>query len=208
MADIVRATRADVYALADVLADAYEDDPIWEWLVPRERVPRLRRFFRDVLAMQADRGRLWTDIDRTVAAVWCPPGEWKVGVGDIVRNIPVLVRTGRTRLPLLLGMLQHMESKHPVEPEHWYLEFIGTHSSARGTGRGALVLSALLEQADASGQPAYLESSNERNLTFYKRHGFALREEMTYRSSPPMWRMWREATTETPEKPATETPEN
>ncbi|WP_415950532.1 GNAT family N-acetyltransferase [Streptomyces sp. KLOTTS4A1] len=198
MADIVRAARADVHALADVLADAYEDDPVWEWLVPRERVTRLRVLFRDLLAMQAGRGRVWTDIDRTVAAVWCPPGQWKVGAGDIVRNMPVLVRTGRARLPLLLGMLQRMEQKHPVEPGHWYLEFIGTHSKARGTGHGSAVLGALLEQADASGKPVYLESSNERNLTFYKRHGFTVQEEMTYRSSPPMWRMWREATPGTP----------
>ncbi len=193
MSDIVRATRADVHALAETLTSAYEDDPVWNWLLPRERDRRIRGLLRAHLAQQVDLGRVWSDIDRSVAVVWCPPGEWQLPVSYLLRNAAVLARTGRAQLPRMGGRLLTLERRHPKAPEHWYLEYIGTHADARGTGRGSVVLSALLRQADEAGQPTYLESSNERNLSFYKRHGFALREELTFRSGPPMWAMWRAA---------------
>lgn len=56
------------------------------------------------------------------------------------------------------------------------------------------MLGGLLEQADADGRPVFLESSNRRNLTLYQRHGFTVREEMTFRAGPPMWSMWRRDT--------------
>ena len=36
----------------------------------------------------------------------------------------------------------------------------------------------VLDHCDAEGWPAYLESSKERNIPFYARHGFAVVEEV------------------------------
>ena len=50
----------------------------------------------------------------------------------------------------------------------------------------------MLERCDAEGLPAYLESSKERNVPFYRRHGFEVREEIHFGpGGPPMWPMWR-----------------
>ncbi|WP_328900048.1 GNAT family N-acetyltransferase [Streptomyces sp. NBC_00441] len=189
--DIVRATASDVPALAGVLADAYAEDPVWSWLMPRDRDRRLRLLFTAHLAQQAPAGRVWTDRDRTVAAVWAEPGAWKLPAGHLLRNAGTLLRAGRTQLPRTAVRLLALEHRHPARPAHWYVEYIGTHADARGTGRGSVVLGGLLERADADGRPVFLESSNSRNLTFYRRHGFEVREEMTFRSGPPMWSMWR-----------------
>jgi len=41
--------------------------------------------------------------------------------------------------------------------------------------------------------PAYLESSNEKNLTLYQRHGFRIVEEIkALGSGPSIYRMWRD----------------
>lgn len=189
--DIVRATASDVPALADVLASAYAEDPVWSWLMPRDRDRRLRLLFTAHLAQQIPAGRVWTDRDRTVAAVWAEPGAWKLPAGYLLRNAGTLLRASRAQLPCTAGRLLTLEHRHPTRPAHWYLEYIGTHADARGTGRGSVVLGGLLERADADGRPVFLESSNSRNLTFYRRHGFEVREEMTFRSGPPMWSMWR-----------------
>ncbi|WP_330311908.1 GNAT family N-acetyltransferase [Streptomyces sp. NBC_00523] len=189
--DIVRATASDVPALAGVLASAYAEDPVWSWLMPRDRDRRLRLLFAAHLAQQVPAGRVWTDGERTVAAVWAEPGAWKLPASYLLRNAGTLLRASRAQLPRTAGRLLALEHRHPARPAHWYVEYIGTHADARGTGRGSVVLGGLLERADADGRPVFLESSNSRNLTFYRRHGFEVREEMTFRSGPPMWSMWR-----------------
>ena len=59
----------------------------------------------------------------------------------------------------------------------------------------ALTVRAILEelqQSDAEGIPAYLESTKERNVGFYESHGFAVTGcEQIALGGPPLWLMWR-----------------
>jgi hypothetical protein len=51
----------------------------------------------------------------------------------------------------------------------------------------------VLSQVDSAGLPAYLESSNERNLSLYQRHGFdVVGEHLALGRGPTIWRMWRQ----------------
>jgi hypothetical protein len=48
--------------------------------------------------------------------------------------------------------------------------------------------------ADEAGRPVYLENSNEKNLGFYRQHGFrVVGEFVPGKGCTPMWPMWREA---------------
>ena len=68
-------------------------------------------------------------------------------------------------------MLGDLEKLHPSEP-HYYLEFIGTDPAHQGKGMGTQLITPMVERCDTEGVPAYLESSNLRNVPFYARHGF------------------------------------
>ena len=50
-----------------------------------------------------------------------------------------------------------------------------------------------LATVDADGMPAYLESTNPRNVPLYERFGFRVTAEIQAGSSPPMHAMWRPA---------------
>ena len=80
---------------------------------------------------------------------------------------------------------------HPRAPHH-YLRVIGCDPDKQGRGVGSALLAPALARCDERGEPAYLESSNERNLPFYRRHGFEVTGEVTTYLGPKAWFMWRE----------------
>jgi GNAT superfamily N-acetyltransferase len=82
-----------------------------------------------------------------------------------------LVAALRARVPRGLRLQVVVERHHPKEP-HWYLEALGAVPEARGTGVGKRVVQPVLDACDDARLPAYLESSNPRNWSFYERLGF------------------------------------
>jgi GNAT superfamily N-acetyltransferase len=81
---------------------------------------------------------------------------------------------------------------HPREP-HYYLASLGVAPEAQGNGVGSRLLGPMLERCDREGVPAYLESSRDRNVPFYERHGFRVTDELRLPlGGPTLWLMWRE----------------
>ena len=95
----------------------------------------------------------------------------------------------------MLGGLERMEERHPQDRSHWYLFILGTEPAAQGQGLGSALLAQVLARVDADGMPVYLESSNERNLAWYGRHGFEVTSEVVILGGPRIWPMWREPRT-------------
>jgi ribosomal protein S18 acetylase RimI-like enzyme len=98
-------------------------------------------------------------------------------------------------MPLIATGLLGMERRHPREKPHWYLAVLGTDPSAQGQGLGSAVLQPVLERCDTDGIGAYLESSKERNIDFYARHGFRVTGKIRLPRGPTMWPMWRDPRT-------------
>ena len=130
--------------------------------------------------------------DGRAVALWAPPGKWQTPVGDILGSAGTMLGALRFRTIHGLRSLLTVEGAHPKSPEHWYLGFLGTAPEHQGRGLGADLLREVLARADEAGTAAYLESSNPRNLTLYRRHGFEVVEELKMPwDCPPVWRMWR-----------------
>jgi GNAT superfamily N-acetyltransferase len=194
-ASVRKATTPEQPALANVLALAFHDDPVFTWVLHGEpgRAKMLERGFELFLR------RVWMEQDETYTtagvagvAVWELPGQWSVGVGEQVRLLPSMIRIFGRRLPRLLRALMTLEAGHPAEP-HYYLPFVGVAPHWQGRGLGGALLAPILECCDREQVPAFLEASTPRNRALYERHGFTVTEEFKLGSSaPPQWRMWRE----------------
>ena len=87
-------------------------------------------------------------------------------------------------------MLGIIANHHPAVP-HWYLPQIGVDPIARGRGYGSALMKAALERIEQSGAPAFLESSNNRNVSLYERYGFEVVAEIQQGQAPPMYPMLR-----------------
>jgi ribosomal protein S18 acetylase RimI-like enzyme len=188
------ATRDDVDAVAASMARAFADDPVMRYVFgDRHDIERrLTTFF----AVDAERHLraghdLYTTDERTAAAYWAPPGEWRTPMRHFLRSAPVMLRLiGRRLFPALAG-LQQVEKRHPEEP-HWYLAALGTDPAHQGKGHGGAVIAPVLDRCDEEGLPAYLESSKERNVPYYRRFGFEVTEEIPFGKGPTLWGMWRD----------------
>ncbi|MFC5181284.1 GNAT family N-acetyltransferase [Actinomadura harenae] len=193
------AVAADVDRIAAVLARAFEDDPVWSWILPDEasRLRRLRAAF-GILLREVHLGHRASEHtgrhgDIEAAALWDPPGAWRTPLSAQARQAVPLVRAFGTRLPVALRALGRVEGHHPKEP-HWYLSMIGTDPQAQGSGLGTVLLRSRLDRCDASGEAAYLESSKESNVPYYEKFGFTVTRELRLpgNGAPPVWLMWRD----------------
>ena len=191
-----KATLADAPRLAQALASAFQDDPVMAWIFPdqqrRRRVlPAFMEFRLRRLAFPHD--EVWMTAGGAAAAVWLPPpGRWQLSRRQQLRLLPPLVGFLGLRTASILGGLGRMEARHPYDPPHWYLFILGTEQAAQGRGLGSALLAQVLARVDADGTSAYLESSNERNIALYGRHGFEMTNEVAIPGGPRIWPMWRE----------------
>jgi ribosomal protein S18 acetylase RimI-like enzyme len=181
------ATPADVPQLAATLARAFDDDPVARYALPsaRRRPGQQRRFFAGRLRTLLSDELVFCDEERRGAALWAPPDRWRTPLSELVRT-----RIVTTRLPLVLAGGVRLEHRHPRDP-HLYLAVLGVDPSGQGRGLGSRLLAPGLERCDAEGVPAYLESSKERNVAFYGRHGFEVTGEVRMPLGPPLWLMTR-----------------
>jgi ribosomal protein S18 acetylase RimI-like enzyme len=88
------------------------------------------------------------------------------------------------------AMFTEMASYHPPDP-HWYLPTIGIEPHVHRKGLGSVLLAEALGRCDQEHMPAYLESSNPSNASFYQRLGFEALGVICAGHSPPMVPMLR-----------------
>jgi GNAT superfamily N-acetyltransferase len=190
-----RASAAEIPALSRMLAREFLDDPVasWAWRPDGQRLAALERFQAVRLRQLIAGEEVWTNDELTCAAVWAPPGSWHMTLRETAMLIPCFLRPRLfVRMPLVALGWEKLERAHPRRPPHFYLAVLGTEPSAQGRGLGSAVLGGVLEQCDRDGVGAYLESSKERNVDFYARHGFRVLEEIRLLRGPLMWKMWRD----------------
>jgi GNAT superfamily N-acetyltransferase len=90
-----------------------------------------------------------------------------------------------------MNSLEHLH-KRDVPPEHWYLFLLGIDPSRQGQGVGGTIIQPVLERADKDRLPCYLETTKERNLDFYGKHGFDVVVDDRINDGPRYWTMKRD----------------
>jgi ribosomal protein S18 acetylase RimI-like enzyme len=181
-----------------MLARAFDDDPVMKWIFPDDRMRerRLPPFFagslRDASLRHDGTEVLVADGAILGSAIWMPPGTWRPSLARAVMELPRLMLRLGSRLPVASSTYGAMVRFHPERP-HWYLSGIGTDPPVQGTGVGSELMRSRLVRCDAEGLPAYLESSKQRNVPFYERHGFQVTRELQIPGGgPTIWLMWRD----------------
>jgi ribosomal protein S18 acetylase RimI-like enzyme len=190
------AALAEQARLARTLARAFDQDPMINWLLRQDagRESAFRRFFNIALGrMAAPYNLIFTNARLQGAALWLPPGNWRMGLWQQLQLLPAMASSvGYRRVPGVMAGIGALERQHPREP-HYYLFLLGVEPRCQGQGVGSSLLQPVLAQCAAEGMPAFLETANPRNLPLYEHHGFRVRAEFTVPHGGPLtWLMWRD----------------
>lgn len=190
-----KAFEAESRALAAALAAAFDQDPVFRWMIPADgrRGARLRRFFSvELEQIVFPEGEVWATDGLEGAALCLPPERWRLPPRVAVGQGRSYARVFGLRLVQALAMLTLIERRH-YRPAHYYIPYIGVRPERQGQGTGSALLAPILERCDRERLPAYLEASSERNAALYARLGFEHLGELRILGSPPVWPMLREA---------------
>jgi ribosomal protein S18 acetylase RimI-like enzyme len=187
-------TPGEIPVVADMLVRSFDDDPVSNFMFAGDRRRRrgLRSFFVSQLrGHYLPFGHIYVADDGAGAAIWGPPERPRDGVRELLELLPTAPYIVSSRMVRALRLLFEVDRLHPAEP-HWYLATLGTAPERQGQGVGSALLRSMLDHVDREGQPAYLESSKERNVSLYARFGFEVIDELRSEGAPTIWRMWRE----------------
>jgi ribosomal protein S18 acetylase RimI-like enzyme len=191
MPEINIAKAEDRARLIQTALVAFVTDPMVRWISDGAAafLEATGDFFDAFGGRAFEHGSAWTANDGQAVAMWLPPGVEPDGE----KMLEILQKFApQERLEDMFVVLGQMEQFHPHE-EHWYLPIIGCDPMYLGQGLGGMLMKTALERVDADGLPAYLESSNPRNVSLYERHGFEVIGEIQHGSSPVMLPMYRAA---------------
>jgi GNAT superfamily N-acetyltransferase len=180
---VERVDPSELSTVARILAAGYAEDPVHLWSFPKAdtRMADAIAFFTFFLRrMRPHRWEVFATSDRSAAAIMAPVGHWDREYQDGSRYMPKLVN----KISPVADYFQWIETFHPPVA-HKYLEFIVTLPNRRSSGIGTLLLKHVLSEADRENIAVWTWSSNPRNLTFYRRHGFEIGREIRRDSFTP-----------------------
>lgn len=167
--------------VAGVLAEAFAADPLQAWLLEGaaagERAARRTAWWCFMVTHAPPGTELHVTGDGSGAACWHPPGAGRLPAGSVEEFRRMVGEMAGGRAPAVLASLARIARRAPAGP-HWHLAAVGVAPDRQGEGLGARLLAPMLARCDRLGLPAYLESSNPRNVTFYERLGFAVTGEV------------------------------
>jgi ribosomal protein S18 acetylase RimI-like enzyme len=174
---------------ADIITLAFAADPVtrWTWPNPQTYISAMPRLSLAFGGRAFGCGGAHCAGDNTGVALWLPPGiePEQEAMGEIMQSTltPAQLESAK-------AVFEQMAGFHPHDP-HWYLPLIAVDPAQQGKGLGDALMAFALERCDRDGAPAYLESSNPRNISLYRRHGFEVMGKIQAGTSPEIVPMLR-----------------
>ncbi|HMQ02394.1 MAG TPA: GNAT family N-acetyltransferase [Pyrinomonadaceae bacterium] len=167
----------------------FDTDPFARWMYPdaASYMKGFSEFVRAVAARSINARSAHLSRNNSGAALWFSPGVSldEEEIGEIVQTTvsPELRRS-------VVEIFEQKALFRPAGP-HWYLPIIAVDPVRQGRGTGASLLRFAARSCDDEDLPAYLESSNPRNISLYQRFDFEIIGTIRSGGSPPLFPMLR-----------------
>lgn len=180
-------------AVAHVLAEAFEHDPMQAWLFPNveRRMQRLRRFYERDLTVRLEGCTTTCLLGEAAVACWQASDEsGMLPLRSALQLAPCFWSVAAHHPLAGPRLLAAVLRQRPEEP-HWYLSHLGVRPDDKGRGFGRTLLQWGIERADEEGVGTYLETANPDNLPFYRAAGYSQVGLVRVGDAPNVWTLWR-----------------
>jgi len=183
-------TDVDNFRVVDSIVLGFSADPVLRWAFPEPHkylttCPTIIQLYGGGAFEHSSAYQLQ---NYAGAALWLPPDVHpdEEGLTKLFQD-----NFDGAQLDEIFSLFEQMDNFHPDEP-CWHLAFIAVDPAQQNKGYGSALLEHTLEVVDRDKKLAYLESTNEANLTLYQRHGFELIGNIQAGNSPSLFPMIRE----------------
>jgi RimJ/RimL family protein N-acetyltransferase len=201
LSSLVRLKKAQIQPAAEMLARAFQNDPMFTCFFPDVSVRENRSHF--VLEPMIRLGVLYGEVYATShnlegVVSWVPSQRADFTTWQIIRcgYLSILLRLGRkvvSRMKSYVDYVSLMRKRH-APFGHWLLMVIGVDPEFQGRGYASALVKPMLARIDQERLPCYLDTLNEKNVPIYKHFGFRIVEEGTIpKTNTIVWAMLRES---------------
>jgi GNAT superfamily N-acetyltransferase len=188
--NLIRLTKADIKPAAEVLARAFQDHPLFSYLMPDETQRKKKQLlvFRSTMQQGMKYGEAYaTSPQLEGVAVWftaAPQREkwWRNIMHRLISIlfIPFLaVIFGREAMRRQRAYSRYAAGVRArcISGRYWYLQTLAVDPEYQGKGYASRLLKPMLARADREGMPCFLETQEEKNVALYEHFGFKVMEE-------------------------------
>lgn len=185
-----RATSSDIDRFAETFGTAMFHDPMIRWPLPPDvSVDSVIDMSKAIVSMYVEIGSAWMLEDGLGVSSWIAP--------DAAARFDELEQPTRAAIApytddggARYGTFWDWLAGHLPREPCWFMDLVAVHPSARVRGLGSQLVRHGLAMAEADGLPAFLETSQPSNVSYYERFGFTVvGEEQGPDGGPTIWFM-------------------
>ena len=199
--DIMKLEAGQKKRAAEVVTAAFFDYPMMNHYFPdlKRRKRRMPWYLEKTLNCAMRYGEVFATADCSGVMFVLPPGHTRLTDREYIQNGFLLV-------PFVMGFGNYAKSSECEKfvadtqerlmdgKKHYYLWGLVTDPQAQGKGIGSALLKKLTDKADTENTAVYLETHEQKNVTYYEQFGFKLIHKTTIpKHGLDIWCMSREA---------------
>ncbi len=180
-----RADEGERSLVVDILAKSFDDNKSVNYVVKEDgnRQERIRGLMDYSFNICNAFGEVWIADDNQACALVLYPDKKRSTLSAIMWDAKLALSViGLARVGQVLSRESMIKSFHPKD-QFSYLWFIGVSPEQQNKGKGSQLLEEIIHKSEVQKRPIYLETSVDRNLPWYKKHGFEIFQslELTYK---------------------------
>lgn len=177
---MIEATYADKKTIVDILAKSFEDNKSVNYIIKQDanRKQHIHRLMAYSFEVCFAFGKVLLSEEKKACALVLFPDKKKTTLHSILWDLQLIVNCiGIAGVSKAMKREDRIKKLQPKEPLY-YLWFIGVQPEEQNKGIGSVLLSELMEEAEAMHRTFCLETSTEKNIPWYLKSGLEVYKEL------------------------------
>lgn len=182
--NVIECSEEHKHRFINVFSQAFFDNPLFIALCksPEHRRKKLKAFSDETFRYGLKFGKIYASSENLEGMMICIPPEnvYRTFAKEIkVITFKIFCQIIWFYLKSFSKVDSCLDSAHRryAPFNHWCLMALAVEPRFQGQGHGSTLVQFITKKARESNLPIYLDTQNERNLSFYKKMGFKILEE-------------------------------